>query len=350
MYDYDQQIQTYHDEKVRLPKPKQDELYARRAANRSRLKSNLPKEMRTGESHFIPQGSMAIDTTIQEENEMYDIDDGVWFYQEDLKDKDTEASKTVSQTKEMVKDALSYGVTFKRPPEIMDNCVRVFYDEGYHVDIPAYRAFYVGQETEYKEIAGESGWKVSDPTQITNWFETRVKELNDIRTSAGSQMRIMVKLMKRFARSRGETWDMPNGLKLTMLVEECNPTNYERYDECFYYLLRNLSTRLLLDLEVENRAQAYPRDKLTKSASDANMVELRRRVNEALDILKVVLDGSNCTQKKAREAWDWVFKTDGFFEEFDALHEDEKENKLDNRDFIPSTVLITHSPKAWSHK
>lgn len=130
-------------------------------------------------------------------------------------------------------------------------------------------------------------------------------------------MRVMTRLMKRFARSRGEDWDMPNGLKLTMLVEECAPSYYERNDEAFYWLLSNLKTRLATNLEVENRAQTkMPKDKLTKSTSDANMVELRKRIGEALDKL-LVLHGPDCTEKQAREAWDWVFQSDGYFEAYD---------------------------------
>ena len=110
---------------------------------------------------------------------------------------------------------------------------------------------------------------------------------------------------------------MPNGLKLTMLVEECAPSYYERDDEAFYWLLSKLKTRLAANLEVENRAQAKtPRDKLTKSASDANMVELRTRVGEALDKL-LVLHRSDCTKPQAREAWDWVLQSEGYFDAYD---------------------------------
>jgi hypothetical protein len=102
-----------------------------------------------------------------------------------------------------------------------------------------------------------------------------------------------------------------------MLVEECAPSYYERDDEAFYWLLSKLKTRLATSLEVENRAQTKtPRDKLTKSASDANMVELRTRVGEALDKL-LVLHRSDCTKEQAREAWDWVFQSDGYFEAYD---------------------------------
>ena len=110
---------------------------------------------------------------------------------------------------------------------------------------------------------------------------------------------------------------MPNGLKLTMLVEECLPNGYTRDDEAFYWLLSQVKRRLGISLEVENRAQKKtPKDKLTKTASDANMVELRTRATEAVGKL-AVLHTWDCTKQQAREAWDWVFQSDGFFEAYD---------------------------------
>jgi hypothetical protein len=314
MFSYNEQIQAYETECVNLPTPVKEKLRKNRDANRDRLKNNRPDTIGLNDNHFVPQGSMAINTTIQTENYDYDIDDGVWFYAEDLKKDGTEM--TAKETQEMVRDALK-DPKFNKQPEIHQNCVRVFYAEGHHVDVPAYRKFDEGTDKERQELAGANGFVASDPTEINIWFEGRVEALNKLRGGAGSQLRVMVRLMKRFARSRGEKWDMPNGLKLTMLVEECFVNAYAQDDEAFYYLLQNLKNRLMISLEVENRAQTkWPKDKLTKSANDANMVELRTRVGEALAKL-AVLHKAECKTPQAREAWDWVFQSDGFFEAYD---------------------------------
>lgn len=315
MFDYNEQIQAYETDCVNLPQEVKDKLRDHREANRNRLKRNRPESIRLNDDHFIPQGSMAIGTTVQEENNAYDIDDGVWFHKEDLKKKDGTAY-TAREAQEMVRDALK-DPNFNKQPEIHNNCVRVFYAEGHHVDVPCYRKLDAETDSERQELAGANGFTASDPTEINRWFLERVEALNKQRDGAGSQLRVMIRLMKRFARSRGNDWDMPNGLKLTMLVEECAPSYYERDDEAFYWLLSKLKSRLATNLEVENRAQTNtPRDKLTKSTSDANMVELRTRVGEALDKL-LLLHRSDCTLKQAREAWDWVFQSDGFFEAYD---------------------------------
>ena len=315
MFDYNEPIQAYENDCVNLPQPIKNKLRDQRDANRNRLKKNRPEDIRLNDNHFIPQGSMAINTTVQEEDNAYDIDDGVWFYAEDLKKKDGTAL-TAKETQEMVRDALK-DPKFDKQPEIHNNCVRVFYAEGHHVDVPAYRKLDADTNNERQELASATGFVASDPTEINRWFEDRVQALNDQRDGAGSQLRVMVRLMKRFARSRGDKWDMPNGLKLTMLVEECYPSNYQRDDEAFYWLLARLKTRLATSLEVENRAQTkWPKDKLTKTTSDANMVEFRTHVSEALNKL-AVLHKSDCTQEQARAAWDWVFQSDGFFEAYD---------------------------------
>lgn len=324
MYNYHDQIAAYEAAKVNLPDSVRVDLYAKRDANRDRLKKNRPEHIRVNNNHFIPQGSMAIRTTVQEKDCDYDIDDGVWFYKEDLVKKVGNAwiEMTPLEVQEMVRDALK-DPKFNKQPEIHNNCVRVYYNEGFHVDIPCYRLVDEGKATERQELAGAGNqWVKSDPTEINVWFEDAVTNLNKAKAEAGSQLRRMTRLAKRFARSRGDKWDMPNGLKLTMLVEECFQASVGRDDTAYYQLLKNLSARLWRSLTVYNRAQKKSaQDKLTKSDYDANMIELRTHVDEALKEL-AVLESDTCTKKAARAAWDWVFKSEGFFRDYDEEHEE----------------------------
>lgn len=337
MFDYNKQVRAYEDEKVRVSKFKRDDLYSSRDANRNRLKKNLPENVRINDKHFIEQGSMAAQTIIQEKDGDYDIDDGVWFYSEDLVNDDG-SKKSAKETQEMVLEAIKKNHPFKKAPKIIGNAVRVFYDEGYHVDIPSFRKLDADKDTERLELAGVDGWAPSDPSEINRWFLKKVEDLNTARDDSGSQWRRCIRLAKRFARSRGEDWDMPNGLKLTMLADECFPTSYARDDEAFYRYLSALKTRLATNLEVENRAQTGTRDKLTKGTSDANMVELRKRVGEAVEKLKVI-ESSSCTKKAAREAWDWVFQSDGFFETYDTDDEADAEER-GIAESAPSTAAV----------
>ena len=112
---------------------------------------------------------------------------------------------------------------------------------------------------------------------------------------------------------------MPSGIILTMLVDEKLP-DYERDDECFYYLINAINTRLHNhSMEVNNRADdsLLTTEKLTESDNDADIRELRNRTDEALQKLQV-LHEHDCTPEQAKKVWDWVFKSDGFFDDDDS--------------------------------
>ena len=75
-------------------------------------------------------------TMVRDPDHDYDIDDGVYFRKEDLVG-DRGAEMTSLQARQMVRDAVDDG-KFKRSPEVRANCVRVFYEKGYHVDLPVF--------------------------------------------------------------------------------------------------------------------------------------------------------------------------------------------------------------------
>ncbi|HEU5071154.1 MAG TPA: hypothetical protein VFV96_12180 [Verrucomicrobiae bacterium] len=316
---YHEAIQAYEAAKVNLPDAVRDDLYQKREANRNRLRANLPERIKIKD--FIAQGSMAIRTTIQEEGGDYDIDDGVSFFADSLKGPILGIfDMAASEVREMVCDALKDD-KFNKQPVILGNCVRVYYAEGYHVDVPSFRVVDAGTQEEHQELAGMDGWKASDPTEINRWFEERVQKLNRIQDDAGAQFRRMIRLLKRFARSRGKTWNMPNGLKLTMLADECFERSYGRDDKSFYFLLSNIHERLNKSRVILNRAQRPSAQvPLTKSDADENVAELHQHVWEALKQLEILWD-ERCSWSQARAAWEWVFQTGGFFQDFERRKE-----------------------------
>ena len=153
-------------------------------------------------------------------------------------------------------------------------------------------------------------------------------------------MHRMIKLTKRFCRSRNADtnngWDLPNGMKLTMLVSECHEWR-GRDDEAFHTLLTALKNRLTWhSLEIENLAdENWPKAKLTKTRADQNVVNLRDRTSEALDELKVLFE-RDCDETKARRAWDWVFQSDGFFKEL----EDEAKAEAKRQALLATASLL----------
>lgn len=346
MYNYDSQIRKFLDEKVTLPSDMRAMLLAHRKANADRIISRLPDfhaKARVGDSNFKSQGSFAMDTVIQTRftDEEYDIDYGLVIRKSQLVNKDG-SEMTPDQVKELIRDVLKDD-RFSRQPRIMNNCVRVFYadddDYKHHVDFPIYREYEDANGDTVREIAGESGWVKSNPTRVNEWLDDLVAEKNKARAAAGTQMRRLIRLLKRFCRSRLD-WDMPNGMKLTMLVSEC--FQYcEREDESFYQLMVGLKNRLLWNLVIVNLAdENYPQGKLTKTSQDQNVVDLRDKIKEALVELAVLFK-SDCKAEDARRAWDWAFQSDGFFKELE-----EKEKAEAKRQELLAKAALINSGRA----
>lgn len=317
MYNYNKQIGGYHRDEVNLPDKIREKLRGHRSANQDRIIRNIREGVTVTKSSFVKQGSYAMWTTIQHSANDYDIDDGLIMKRDELVG-ERGAEMSALQVRQMVLEAVKDD-KFNKQPEYLKNCVRVFYQEGHHVDIPCYRTYENDAGKVVVELAS-SDWKASNPEEINRWFFTRVSDLKNIRDGHGLQFRRMIRLLKRFTRSR-ESWNMPSGLILTMLVSETIP-NYERDDECFYHMLSALKARLAGNLTVQNHADSsYPKEQLTKSAEDTSMLELRNRIGDALDELAVLFE-SGCTKKAARKAWDWVFKSGGYFDDFDDNDDD----------------------------
>lgn len=322
MYDYSKQIKSFREEKVRLNNGLKQKLYDHRKANRDRLVSRLPDRIEglgiSGNS-FKPQGSMAVNTIVQTKfkYEEYDIDDGLVLMKEDLVDEDG-IELTSDQVREHVRKALK-DKRFAKQPKLVMNAVRVFYkeedEERHHIDIPVYRKFENGNGIIVRELASENGWVESDPTQVNKWFDDRVKDLNKQVDGKGTQFRQLIQLLKRFCRSR-DNWDMPSGMKLTMLVAESQPAYTDRIDEAFRQLLERLQSRLSYNKVICNLAHP-DQPELTRSSSDNNVEEMASKIEDALEQLRELDDLDNDNERAARKAWDWVFQTDGYFSEYD---------------------------------
>ena len=155
MFDCAEDVLAYHDNEVTLPTPEQTKMRDRRNANRDRLKKGLKDQGKPAVREFRSQGSYAMRTMVQHPDNDYDIDDGVYFDKEVLVG-ERGGEMTALQARQMVRDAVDDG-SFKTPPEVRTNCVRVYYASGYHVDLPVYRRVTTkdsfGNETFHHELA-----------------------------------------------------------------------------------------------------------------------------------------------------------------------------------------------------
>ena len=299
MYDCDWVLREFYRRYIRLSDSIQGRLRSNRDTNRDRIKTALGKVKGPVPRGYIIQGSYAMDSIIHAPNNEYDIDDGIVFVAEDLIGP-RGGKLSPRQVRKMVCVALQDS-RFNRQPEMRKNCVRVYYNEGHHVDIPVYRERQGFFGDIILEIASADEWKRSDPEAVTDWFNKAVVAKSPD-TSDGRQMRRITRLLKAFARSRA-SWNMPSGFVISKLVHDEYVPNPERDDVALYETMAAIHGRLQYDLDVEHPVLD---EMLTETAEDACMVHFRLRLGDALKKLSILFSG-DCSNRDAAEAWDAVF-------------------------------------------
>ena len=302
--DCSKEITGYYNEKVKLPESERETLRGHRKANQDRLKNRLKEDKKPLPHSFVKQGSYSMHTMVQHPDNDYDIDDGVKFYKNELINSN-KAEMTPQQVKEMVRDALK-DERFEKQPQILKNCVRVFYEVGHHIDIPVYNTHENPSGKIVCELAGEE-WRESNPEEITEWFNTAVIDKSPDDNNS-RQMRRVVCLLKKWSRSR-KTWDMPSGLTFSVLVDEKYVAREGRDDEALCNVMKAILLRLHSSLRVHLPVNS---EEITKGINDPKMIELRDKLGQAIEELKV-LENPDCSKEDALKAWKSVFNDD-FFE------------------------------------
>jgi hypothetical protein len=328
MKDCAKDVLAYHDDKVTLPQSERTNMRDRRNANRDRLKTRLKAKDKPLPQEFIKQGSYAMMTMVQDANNDYDIDDGVYFTQASLKGSNG-GNMSARDARQMVCDALA-DERFNNQPVVKKNCVRIFYNDGYHVDMPVYR---IRDDSGDYELAS-SDWVHSRAAAVEEWFNTANMSKSPDETN-GRQFRRIVRMLKKFAKSR-DSWksQTTSGFAITILAEEKYVANKDREDTALRDTMRAIYNRLCLNLEVDH--PVTPGAKVTNGADDSKMKFFRSKLESALNDLDV-LDKSDCTREQALKAWDKVFGTDFFIGRYDEKDEEKcSENALFMANLISS--------------
>ena len=335
MFDCAKDVRAYHDQEVYLPKNEQDAMRDRRNANRTRLRNGLADACKPAPLEFVKQGSYAMKTMTRDPDNDYDIDDGVYFRKEDLVG-DRGAEMTALQARQMVRDAVDDG-KFKKPPEVRSNCVRVYYEKGYHVDLPVYRrvttSTVFGDVVHY-ELAASIGWKRSDARDVSDWYEDERAKSAD-----GIQLRRINRDLKKYARSR-DSWrsGILSGFGISILTVE-RFRHDEREDRALYDTMVAIKGRLNWDLQVKH--PVTPGDYITNGSDDARARCFRDKLIEAIDDLQPLFD-ADCTRERALKCWDKVFATTFFSERL----EEEKRAAVAAPAIITSGALLSQTAAA----
>lgn len=317
--DCNSEMKSFHNAKVNLSNSQQVEMRSRRDSGRTRLENGLELNGHPAFYEMASQGSYQMRTMVQDDDNEYDIDDGVYFTKVSLVDNNIELTPLEARTR--VCDALKWDGRLKMDAEVKNNCVRQEYPAGYHIDIPVYRIMededQDGEIYNYYELASGHEWVESDARAVTKWFKDLVGELN-AGTTDGSQLRRIVKLTKKFARSR-DAWKLQttSGISITKLVVDHFVSVDNRDDKALRNTWKNITAALDISTVIEhpvlegvNLADEW----------DAEVQFFRDKLTGALDELGV-LDSEDCTRNKARSAWDTVFNTAYFSNQPDTKSE-----------------------------
>src|ERR1039458_5785997 len=124
MYDCAKDVLAFHDENVTLKQDERTAMRDRRNANRDRMKKDLKDNGKPLPEKFIKQGSYAMLTMVQDSDNDYDIDDGIYFGETDLKD-DAGEPLSPKAAKERVCGVLRDD-RFIKQPRVLTSCVREY--------------------------------------------------------------------------------------------------------------------------------------------------------------------------------------------------------------------------------
>ena len=300
MYDLSKEFKKFYENKVVLPAAEKTKLRDKKKLNIDRLESGLDEyNEENNKSYEVvetrEQGSVAMSTVTQNDSNDYDIDVAVVF------DKDNIDGIGHREIKNIVVDALKRKCTnFKKEPEALKNCVRIEYNDGYHIDFAIYRKSVDDDGNISYEHAGSTQWQERNPAAINDWFSTEISE-------KGTGLREVVRLSKMFCKSRS-SWQMPGGLIQSVICDE-KFQDYDRMDEMFYQTMCAVRDRLNDSIEVYNPTDST-KSLLLKQKDRDEMDNWKNRLTDKLDKLEILFDEENCSEKKAKDAWYDFFQHD----------------------------------------
>ena len=301
MYDLSNKLNEFYNIKVVLPQDERNELYYKKDLNIQRLKDGLIEYNQENNTKYsieetCTQGSVAMSTIVQNDNNDYDIDVAIVFDKSNLGDKGAQA------TRNMVANALKRKTKqFNAEPEVKTSCVRVKYADGYHIDFAVFRRSYDEWNKCWVYEHAGADWTIRDLRGLTEWFIEKNKQFDD-------KLRQVVRLSKMFCKSRSIWKNMPSGLLQTVLCEEKIQTDYDRIDELLYFTMKKIVERL-----ENNTSVGAPvdngRDLTPRQADIQKMINWKNRLKSKLEDLEVLFK-SDCSEEDAIQAWYGFFNHD----------------------------------------
>ena len=312
MYDLSAKFSKFYSSYVVLSQSEQTNLYNKKELNIQRLKDGLKEYNEDNKTSYsiketCVQGSVAMSTVVQNEDDDYDIDVAIVFDKSELENKGAQA------TRNMVANALKRRMKqFNTEPEVKTSCVRVKYADGYHVDFAIYRREYNEWNDSWVYEHAGADWTERELDGLSEWFTTRNSNTN-------GKLRKIVRLSKMFCKSRKSWKSMPSGLLQTVLCENRLEGSYERIDELFYYTMKAIIDRLEINTCVSAPVD-NGRDLTPRKSDIQRMINWKNRLKSKLEDLEILFK-DDCSKDDAVQAWYGFFNHEYWNDTGIAMHE-----------------------------
>ena len=178
------------------------------------------------------------------------------------------------------------------------NCIRIEYQENYHIDLAPYRT-----SDNFYEHGGDD-WTERDPRSITCWFHKQNKKFNN-------KLKEITRLIKFFTKSRKE-WDICGGLIITVLVNEQleeidSPENLD-IDDLLLQVIEKIIKRIKFKTSILNPCNYQ--ELIVTDSHKQKVLNLAEKLSLYADDLKNSYILSD--EKKALINWNKFFKTTYF--------------------------------------
>lgn len=323
MFNCHNHLTAYHNKKVTLSQTERSEMRERRDTNRNRIKNWLKSNRDLKPAFFESQGSYKDKTMVQYPDKDYDIDDGVYFCEDDLVNRNNNPL-TALYVRKLICEALTDS-SFNSPPKLHTNCIRVTYIKGYNVDVTVYRV----KEDGVAELAS-SDWKPSDARLASNWFNHFNKKHSPGEEN-GRQFRRIVRLIKKITSNR-KSWRLrvTSGFGVTILASECYYPCKDRDDLSLLNTLTNIRGRLHQNLSIKNPVP--PNDYIAKN-DNARSKYLRESLDKLSDCFKKI--DQTDSEYESLCAWSEIFGDKYFRERMKNTNQEKSISKIE-----PATAVV----------
>lgn len=227
-----------------------------------------------------------------------------------------EPDVTAKTLQEWVLDAVE-GIT-DTDPSHKKRCIRVIYQDDYHIDLPVYYKLDKDDDSEHPKLAvKDEGYEESDPKKFIEWF-------NDQKDDDGQLIRI-VKYLKAWGDNIRNK--MPSGLVLTLLACECIQYD-DRDDEALRKTLKQIKRKLNISWYLTMPAYCPDNSNLLGGYDQVKKDYIMEKLEDFIGDANEAIDEES-NQLKASQLWESHLGP--HFPEGEDEDMDKKENALRNK-------------------